>query len=162
MNEHWDFCTHAIEDVAGWIRHMDTKVSIILGASGAILAGMLSLSIEGADLPWLRVVWMILQCGWLMALLVTLYFGVQTIAVRGPKPGMRPTYWFFDPAEYGNETLYEQQIMRASKMDLLADVSAELYRLNAIYRTKAWWARRTINAFTVFVFLCVGQMITLL
>lgn len=148
------FLSSAISDLATWIQISDTKVSIIMGAFVALIAGVLACydpiykamtnikqySFIGASM-------IIAILALLISSVCVFLFGILTI--RGHVSIIDyKSKWFLSKGtkEYSFDT-YKYDLNQMTDKDIIENMGAELYKLNDINRQKSKTMKWTIRSF---------------
>lgn len=148
------FLSNAISDISSYIQLADTKVSIIVAAVVAIVVGIISCH----DLVQSQVS-KIVPCTWFGIILILLFtlgvlsivgvflFGILTIKGHKCVIGYN-SKWFISKSisEYSFDKYYKD-IQKMDDDDIIKNMSAELYKLNAINRQKMSTFKWTIRSF---------------
>lgn len=167
------FLSSAIGDISTYIQLADIKVSIIIAAVVALIAGVLSCH-ESIYTIWKN----IKPCSWLgvciiifaILLIVSIFaifiFGILTIRGHSSKVKYN-SKWYINKsiAEYSLKE-YQKDIALMNKKDIIENMAAELYKLNDINRQKALTNRFVMISFSVTVVsaivICACLVISLL
>lgn len=148
------FLTSAISDMATWIQVTDTKVSIIMGALVALIAGGLSCAQYISDIfsdikpcSWIGVMLIITIVLLFISIIGVFVFG--TLTIRGHKSLINyESKWFLSKhlKEYSFE-IYIKELKEMTDNDVIENMGAELYKLNDINRQKTKTMKWTIYLF---------------
>ena len=150
-----EFLSSAISDISIYIQLSDTKVSIIMGALVALIAGFLA-----CYEPISQAFSKIKPCSWqgniitifallhLISLIMVFVFGIITIRGHVSKISYK-SKWFLtqNTKEYSFDT-YKKDLVSMTDKDIIENMAAELYKLNDINRQKACSAKWAIHFFT--------------
>lgn len=150
------FLSNAISDISTYIQLADTKVSIVMGALVALIAGVIACyepigKIIGSIKPcsWLGILFILFSTICVISVLAVFVFGILTI--RGHVSKIKfESKWFFsrDTKSYSFDA-FLVDIKNMSREDILDNMAAELYKLNDINRQKAQTMKWVIRAFSV-------------
>lgn len=149
------FLSNAISDISIYIQLADTKVSIIMGALVALIAGVISCyepiyKIISCIKPcsWLGILFVIFSIICIFSVLAVFVFGILTIRGHISKINFE-SKWFLskDTKSYSFET-FLIDIKGMSNEDILDNMAAELYKLNDINRQKAKTMRWVMRFFS--------------
>ena len=153
-----EFLSSAISDISGYAQLVDTKSSIIMAAIVAILVG-----IAACYEPIGLIVSKIVPCSWLgvflmlfvilfaVSIVMVFLFGILTIRGHSCNIGYK-SKWFLNQSakEYSFQSFWED-VKKMKDEDILENMSAELYKLNDIYRQKMITYRFALWGFELFV-----------
>lgn len=152
------FLSNAISDISNCIQLTDTKVSIIMGALVALIAGFLACndSIKNTlqnikPYSWIGVCIIIFTILSFISLISVFVFGILTI--RGHISNINyKSKWFLHQSckEYSFEA-YIHDIYEMNDNDVIKNMASELYKLNDINRQKLTTMKWTIRSFSVFL-----------
>ena len=148
------FLSSAISDTATYIQLADTKVSIIMGALVALIAGIFT-----CYEPIFQAFSNIKPCSWfgisiiifillyLLSLIAVFVFGILTIRGHASDIGYK-SKWFLSRStkEYSFDA-YKQDLLDMTDEDIIENMGAELYKLNDINRQKAKTMKWAIRSF---------------
>ena len=157
------FLSNAISDISTYIQLADTKVSIIMGAVVALIAGVIACyepigKIVSSIKPcsWIGILFVILSITCVISVLAVFVFGILTIRGHVSKISF-DSKWFLskDTKSYSFDA-FLIDVKNMSKQDIIDNMTAELYKLNDINRQKAktmQWVMRffTFSLITAFV-----------
>lgn len=153
------FLASAITDISSYIQLADTKVSIIMGALVALIAGVLA-----CYEPIIEVVSNVKPCSWvgvsvvifsalcLSSVIAVFVLGILTI--RGHSSIINyQSKWYLPQSstEYSFDK-YKQDVLSMSNKDIIENMAAELYKLNDINRQKSKTMKWTIRSFSFALF----------
>lgn len=153
------FLASAIADIATYIQLADTKVSIIMGATVALIAGVMACYEPIADtlseiMPcsWLGVSLIIFSALCAGNIIAVFVYGILTIRAHSSNLDY-PSKWYLPKStqEYSFD-VYKQDVISMSNQDIIENMAAELYKLNDINRQKAETMKHTIKCFAVALF----------
>lgn len=167
------FLSSAISDISTYIQMADTKVSIIMAAVVTIIVGVLSchdilLEVLSQMKPcgWFGVSLIILAILLIMSLVGVFAFGILTIWSHSSTVEYK-SKWFLSQStkEYSYDT-YKKDVLSMSDIDIIENMTAELYKLNDINRQKAFTNKCTLICFSsslliawcIFVLLILSTM----
>lgn len=150
------FLSNAISDISTYIQLADTKVSIIMGAVVALIAGVIACyepigKIINSIKPcsWLGIMFVLFSIICVISILAVFVFGILTIRGHVSKINFE-SKWFLakDTKSYSfHEFLIDIKSM--SREDVLDNMAAELYKLNDINRQKARTMKWVMRFFSV-------------
>lgn len=153
-----DFLSSAISDISGYVQLVDTKVSIIMAAVVAILVGIAACYepiglIVSKIVPcsWMGILMMLFVIFLIISIIVIFLFGILTISGHTSNIGYQ-SKWFLNKStkEYSFHHFWED-IKTMKDDDIIENMSAELYKLNDIYRQKMNTFRFTLWGFELFI-----------
>ena len=148
------FLANAITDISTYIQMADTKVSIIMGALVALIAGALACYTPIAD-----AISKITPCSWLgVTTILTLValafcvcgifvFGILTIRGHVSMVGYESKWFWVKPTSKYSFEAYKDDLFDMTDSDVVENMAAELYKLNDINRQKAGTCKWTIRFF---------------
>lgn len=150
------FLSSAISDISAYIQLADTKVSIIMAATVALIVGIFACyepigrfiaSVEPCS--WKGVALFILTTLLVASTISVFVFGILTIRSHVSKIGYK-SKWFLPQStkEYSFDA-YKADVLSMSDEDVIVNMAAELYKLNDINRQKQAtnrWALRSFSA----------------
>lgn len=149
------FLSNAISDIASYIQLLDTKISIIMGALVALMAGILACYdpiikafMKINPCSWLGISTFILCFVCLISLIIVFLCGILTI--RGHSSNISyNSKWYLGQSklEYSFEE-YKKDVMSMTQRDILENMAAELFKLNDIFRQKARTMKWALRAFS--------------
>ena len=151
-----DFLSSAISDISTYIQLADTKVSIIMAATVAIIVGafscheLISKSINHIKpCSWLGVSLIILTTVLTASLIGIFVYGILTIRSHSSKIGYK-SKWFLpqSTAEYSFDA-FKEDIFSMTDNDVIENMAAELYKLNDINRQKSQTYKQALNCFSI-------------
>ena len=150
------FLSNAISDISAYIQLADAKVSIIMAAVVAILAG-----IAACYEPIGQVISKITPCSWVgvlfiiftiigaVGIVLVFLFGILTI--RGHSCIINyKSKWFLSKStkEYSFD-MFSKDVNNMTDEDIIENMSAELYKLNDINRQKMKTMKWTLCSFSL-------------
>ncbi len=148
------FLSAAIADISTYIQLADTKVSIVMGAVVALIAGILT-----CYDPIVVAIARIKPCSWrgilflisvvVVFLFMLLVFATGLLTIRAHKVPINYHSKCFLPQsmnEYSFES-YKSDVQKMSDTDVIENMVAELYKLNNINRQKSATMKWTIRGF---------------
>ena len=148
------FLSSAISDLATWIQFSDTKVSIIMGAFVALIAGTLACydpiyramaSIEPCS--WIGISMLIAILALLISCVCIFLFGIMTIQGHDSIINYKSKwFWGKGTKEYSFDA-YKHDLNQMTDKDIIENMGAELYKLNDINRQKSKTMKWTIRSF---------------
>ena len=134
------FLASAITDISTYIQLADTKVSIIMGALVALIAGILA-----CYDPIIKVVSNVSPCSWVGISIVIFSVLCLSSVIAVFVLGILTTQVYsFDE--------YKQDVVSMTKKDIIENMVAELYKLNDINRQKSKTMKWTIRSFSFALF----------
>lgn len=148
------FLSSAISDISTYIQLSDTKVSIIMGAVVALIAGLLACAetmiqtfrqIKPCSL--FGIVIFMLFLFHLCSLVGVFYFGILTIRGHVSNVDYKSKWFLPKSASDYSFASHRRDIKRMSDEDVIENMAAELYKLNDIYRQKSVTTKWTIYSF---------------
>ena len=150
------FLASAIADIATYIQLADTKVSIIMGALVALIAGTMACYEPIADIisrvkpcSWIGnclVIFSVLCIGNIIAAFV---YGILTIRGHVSIIDYQSKWYLSKSTQEYSFDAYKQDIISMDDKDIIENMAAELYKLNDINRQKARTMKCTIRCFAV-------------
>ena len=164
------FLSSAISDISSYIQLSDTKVSIIMAASVALIVGLFScyefieqLITSVSPCSWQGVTLFILIVLLAMSTISLFVFGILTIRSHVSKIGYQ-SKWFLPQStmEYSFDA-YKADVLSMSDEDVIVNMAAELYKLNDINRQKQTtnkWALRSFSA-SLIIFAAIAVLFLL-
>lgn len=173
MNEYFhlkqSFLSDAISDLAGNIRFIDTKVSIIMAAIVAMIGGVLASinsvksliqSIFLSGWPGNLITLLFIVC--LISTVCVLFFGINTIKGRTSK-SQYDSKWFITKSlrNYSIEA-YKNDILKMNSNDIIENMIVELYKLNDINQQKMKTMKCVTVSFNISLIAAVITVVILL
>lgn len=163
------FLSNAITDVASWVRLADTKVSILMAMTVALISAGISLfdktsiseipSIQGCTYPGLVIV--VLSIVLFCSLICVFAFAMRTIRGHAVEVEYLSKWYLAKPiGEYGFKT-FKKDVRRMKAKDIIDNTAVELYKLNAIHRRKLKLYQRALDSFCVslIVAIAIGMLV---
>lgn len=150
------FLSSAISDISTYIQLSDTKTSIILGATVALVVGffacydpIFSAFSNVKPCSFLGVSIIIISLLNLLSLIAVFLFGILTISSHVSIIGYK-SKWFLPQTckEYSFDA-FRQDVEAMTDVDVIENMAAELYKLNDINRQKAKTMKWTIRSFSL-------------
>lgn len=150
------FLSNAISDISTYIQLADTKVSIIMGALVALIAGVIACyepigKIISSIKPcsWLGIMFVLLSIICAASVLAAFVFGILTIRGHVSKINFE-SKWFLpkDVKSYSFDA-FLIDVKNMSKEDIIDNMAAELYKLNDINRQKARTMKWVMRSFSI-------------
>ena len=150
------FLSNAISDISTYIQLADTKVSIIMGAVVALIAGVIACyepigKIISSIKPcsWLGIMFVLFSIICVISVLAVFVFGILTIRGHISKINFE-SKWFLskDTKSYSFDA-FLIDIKSMSREDVLDNMAAELYKLNDINRQKARTMKWVMGFFSI-------------
>lgn len=150
------FLSSAISDISTYIQLADTKISIIMGALVAFIAGVFACyepifqafsNIKPCS--WFGISIIIFVLIYLLSLIAVFVFGILTIRGHVSDIGYK-SKWFLPRStkEYSFDA-YKQDLLEMTDEDIIENMGAELYKLNDINRQKANTMKWAIRSFAI-------------
>lgn len=148
------FLSYAISDISAYIQLADAKVSIIMGAVVALIAGTLAcynpisetlLKIKPCS--WIGIIFSIFTLLLSISLILVFVFGILTIRGHVSKIGYKSKWFLSLSSKVYSFDAYKQDIKDMSNEDIIENMAAELYKLNDINHRKAKTVKLTICFF---------------
>lgn len=150
------FLNSAINDISGYIKVFDTKVSIIMAASGVIISGIINcrqiiydvyINIQTYSLLFIFLCVLIFI--FFLSIVFVYYWGLKTIKAHVCNIYFKSLWFIKEKKEdYSFET-YKIDVKKMTEKDIIDTMAAELYKLNDIFRQKALSTKKTIDAFAI-------------
>lgn len=163
-----NFLSSAITDISTYIQLADTKVSIIIGAVVAILVGIAAcyepierLVDNISPSSWSGVLLIILIIIGFISMILTFVFGLLTVRGHSSIINYKSKWYLAKSTKEYSFTEFCNDIKNMSDNDIIANMAAELYKLNDINRQKLKTVKLTLIAFSIFI-IVVGSVSTLL
>lgn len=152
------FLSSAISGISGYIQLADTKVSIIMAATVALIVGLFACyepietffaSVKPCS--WQGVALFILASLLVISTIGVFVFGILTIGSHVSKINYK-SKWFLPQStkEYSFDA-YKADVLSMSDEDVIVNMAAELYKLNDINRQKQATNRWTLRSFSAFL-----------
>lgn len=149
------FLAAAISDISAYIQLADAKVSIIMGATVALIVGIMSCHIPICNalnviMPctWRGIVFCLFAVAEAISLIVLFASGILTIWSHKSTIDYK-SMWFLSRSskEYSFDS-YRDDVLAMSDSDVIENMAAELYKLNDINRQKTNTVKWTVRSFT--------------
>lgn len=150
------FLSSAISDIAGHTNVFDTKVSIVMAALGVIISGLINCwellydsykCLERGSMLYISFCFILfLFC---ISMVLVYFWGVQTIRTHACNISFKSLWFIREKQEEYPFEIYKSDIENLTVKDIINNMSAELFKLNDIYRQKQVTTRRTVSAFAV-------------
>ena len=150
-----NFLSSAISDISAYIQLADTKVSIIMAAVVAILAGLLTcyepigkLIVKITPCSWIGVLFIIVAGIGVISTITVFLFGILTIRSHSSIINYK-SKWFLAKStkEYSFDE-FAKDIQKMNDDDIIKNMAAELYKLNDINRQKMKTVKWTLYSFS--------------
>ena len=150
------FLSSAISDISSYIQLADTKVSIIMAAVVATLAG-----IAACHEPIGQVISSITPCSWVgvlfiiftilgaMGIVLVFVFGVLTIRPHFCDINYKSKWYLSKSTKEYSFDMFSKDVNNMTDEDIIENMSAELYKLNDINRQKMKTMRWTLYSFSL-------------
>lgn len=150
------FLSNAISDISTYIQLADTKVSIIMGAVVALIAGVIACyepigKIISSIKPcsWLGILFVLLSIICVISVLAVFVFGILTIRGHVSKINFESKWFLSNDTKSYSFDAFLIDIKSMSKEDILDNMAAELYKLNDINRQKARTMKWVMRFFSI-------------
>ena len=162
-----NFLSAAISDISAYIQLADTKVSIIMGALVALMVGILT-CVEQISILFSKVTWSS-KTGIILILLIILcsactimvfVFGILTIRAHRVKLNYKSKWFISDYKSYPFDE-FHNDIRKMCDGDIIENMSAELYKLNAINQQKSATVKWTIRFFALTLCWLLGVIVVI-
>lgn len=162
-----NFLNSAINDVSGWIKFLDTKVSIIMVALGVVISGIINCREIIYDTyqmlqvySLLHIFFCVLVFMFAIATALVYFWGLQTIKAHRCNINFKSLWFITDKKDDYPFEIYKEDIKKMTEKDVIDALAAELYKVNDIYRQKAVTMKRTICVFGIalvvlFIIVCI-------
>lgn len=162
-----NFLNSAINDVSGWIKFLDTKVSIIMAALGIVISGIINCREIIYDTyqmlqvySLLHIFFCVLVFMFAIATVLVYFWGLQTIKAHRCNINFKSLWFIIEKKDDYPFEVYKEDIKKMTEKDVIDALAAELYKVNDIYRQKAVTMKRTICAFGIalivlFIIVCI-------
>lgn len=149
------FLSSAIADISSYIQLIDTKVSIIMAAIVAILAGAAScyeFITDNLD--------DIVPCSWkgigivfftsveVLSIIFIFVFGILTIRSHSSKVNYKSKWFLVKSTKEYSFDEFKKDVLVMSDEDVIENMSAELYKLNDINRQKSLTYKYALVSFS--------------
>ena len=148
------FLSSAISDLATWIQFSDTKVSIIMGAFVALIAGAMACyeliykamkNIRPCS--WIGVGMVITISMLLISSVCVFLFGIMTIRAHDSMIDYKCKWFLCKGTKEYSFDAYKHDLNQMTDKDIIENMGAELYKLNDINRQKSKTMKWTISSF---------------
>ena len=150
-----NFLSSAISDISAYIQLADTKVSIIMAAVVAILAGLLTcyepigkLISEITPCTWVGVVFIIMAGIGAISVIAVFLFGILTIRSHSCVINYKSKWFLPKTTKQYSFDEFSKDIQKMSDDDIIKNMAAELYKLNDINRQKMKTMKWTLYSFS--------------
>jgi len=151
-----NFLNSAINDVSGWIKFLDTKVSIIMVALGVVISGIINCREIIYDTyqmlqvySLLHIFFCVLVFMFAIATALVYFWGLQTIKAHRCNINFKSLWFIIEKKDDYPFEIYKEDIKKMTEKDVIDALAAELYKVNDIYRQKAVTMKRTIRVFGI-------------
>ena len=138
------FLANAITDISTYIQMSYTKVSIIMGALVALIAGAIS---KITPCSWLGVTTILTLVALAFCVCGIFVFGILTIRGHVSMVGYESKWFWVKPTSKYSFEAYKDDLFDMTDSDVVENMAAELYKLNDINRQKAGTCKWTIRFF---------------
>lgn len=162
------FLASAISDISTYIQLADTKVSIIMAAVVAILAGIAScyepigaaiVNITPCSL--IGVLLIIFSLIGAVGIILVFVFGILTIRAHSSNINYKSKWFLIKSTKEYSFDEFAKDVNKMSDEDILKNMSAELYKLNDINRQKMRTMTWTLRSFSLLL-VAIAAVIALL
>lgn len=150
------FLSNAITDISNYIQLADTKVSIIMGALVALLAGIMACyepigKIISSIKPcsWIGVLFVLFSILCVISVVAVFIFGILTIRGHVSRINFASKWYLTKDTKSYSFDLYLTDLNAMSKSDIIDNMAAELYKLNDINRQKSKTMSWTMRFFAI-------------
>lgn len=162
-----NFLNSAINDVSGWIKFLDTKVSIIMAALGVVISGIINCRetiYETYQMlqvySLLHIFFCVLVLMFAIATVLVYFWGLQTIKAHRCNINFKSLWFIIEKKDDYAYEIYKEDIKKMTEKDVIDALATELYKVNDIYRQKAVTMKRTICVFEIalivlFIIVCI-------
>lgn len=162
-----NFLNSTINDVSGWIKFLDTKVSIIMAVLGVVISGIINCREIIYDTyqmlqvySLLHIFFCVLMFMFAIATALVYFWGLQTIKAHRCNINFKSLWFIIDKKDDYPFEIYKEDIKKMTEKDVIDALAAELYKVNDIYRQKAVTMKRTICVFGIvlvvlFIIVCI-------
>lgn len=160
------FLSSAISDISGHTNVFDTKVSIVMAALGVIISGLINCrkllyssykSLEQGSMFYvLFYVTLFIFC---ISMVLVYYWGLQTIRTHACNISFKSLWFIKEKQEAYPFEIYKADIEKLTVKDIINNMSAELFKLNDIYRQKQVTTRRAVSAFAVALAMLLSNLV---
>ncbi len=151
-----NFLNSAINDVSGWIKFLDTKVSIIMVALGVVISEIINCREIIYDTyqmlqvySLLHIFFCVLVFMFAIATALVYFWGLQTIKAHRCNINFKSLWFIIEKKDDYPFEIYKEDIKKMTEKDVIDALAAELYKVNDIYRQKAVTMKRTIRVFGI-------------
>jgi len=150
------FLCCAITDVSGHIKFLDTKVSIVMAALGVIMSGTINCRkivyetyriVQTECL--LHIIFCVVAALFFINIVLVYIWGLLTIKTHVCNIDFKSLWFIKDKKEKYPFEAYMLEVKKMTTKDIIDNISAELYKLNDIYRQKVSTTRKTIVVFAI-------------
>lgn len=153
----------AISDISGYIKLIDTKVSIIMAALGIIISGIISCRgvVIGTynkiqKYSFLNIFMCIIMLLFIVCVILVYFWGIQTIKAHYCSINYSSVWFIKEKKEEYSFEKYKQVVENMTSKDVIDTLAAELYKLNDIYKQKAKSTKYTLQFLVLaFAFLII-------
>lgn len=149
-----EFLYNAINDIAGNIRYIDTKIALILASLGVIVGIVLTcredLCFAYGNLGKLRIYFLFSIIIFAVCALFTAIFSLVCLIPRHyeNEEELKKTFWHFNPiADYKNFKNFYREFNDC--LNIESEVCKEVYKLNIINNKKYFWSKRATILFCI-------------
>jgi hypothetical protein len=157
------FLSEAISDISSYIHLADSKVSIMMAALVALVAGFLAsfdqmimifsklnpINMLACSIKITVILMFVCICAVFM-------FGVLTIRGHSSPMAYKSKWYLHQPMGEYSIDVFQKDINNMSTSDIIENMAVELYKLNDIYRQKSTTLKWTIRFFSaLMIFLAV-------
>lgn len=149
------FLGGAISDVSTYIQLADTKVSIIMGSTVALIAGILACYQPIGEMinllkpcTWIGAAFFVFCVLCIISLVSTFLFGIMTIRGHISKINYESKWFLSKSTKLYSFDAYLNDVHNLSATDIIDNMAAEVYKLNDINRQKSKTMKYTIYSFS--------------
>lgn len=159
----------AISDISGYIQFSDAKVSIVMGATVALIAGLLASSdriveiVEAAgNGSSVAILITVLFTLFICSILFVFAFGISTISNHVPRVPLATKWFVQGPFAECQFEKYCNSVLNMNDEDIIREMCAELFKLNDINQQKGYSVRWTLRSFALSMILLLFMVITVM
>lgn len=157
-----NFLISAISDISGYIKFLDTKVSIIMAALGVIISGTINCRETVFNTynkiqkySFLNIFMCIVMLLFSLCVILVFFWGLCTIKAHYCSIDYKSAWFIKDKKEDYSFEAYKHEVENMTSKDVIDTLSAELYKLNDIYKQKAKTTKCAIREFATALVLLV-------
>lgn len=161
FTEKQNFLNSAINDIAGNLKLIDTKISLLLTTSGVILNALIScrsniytVYVISKSQNTLLIIFLFILILYIFTLCLFVFFGIKAITVRKGKSNK--SLWFLGDRAFNLDlNAYQDQIINLTKKEIICYLSDELYNINLINSKKLKYARLSFQLFLLYFIITI-------